>query len=359
MAYKHILAAALFLSVSLPALSEALECDTIFFDDGAWYCGGIADSLFNGYGTMLYSDSTLYSGQWESGMWNGQGTLTFPDGDTYSGHFLNHEFDGEGQYTYHNGAKYDGQWKNGMFHGAGRMEYADGSTYAGLWEYDMREGYGVLYDAASKTLYRGEFHEDQFTDWAGDDSSLNGTEEIEDREDMMWMGVVSYSLDGNLALGLDCRFTEHFLAGLSIGFNTKSHGKGEPSVLYDDETGERNVLVDWDWHKDEIVMEHEYEAFLLYGECLLRGKRLGIGGAAGIGIRNAVRDCRGLGNENSYFEKDQLYFRKKIVGVDFGYRLFTDVVVKDMTVRGERLLISARAGYGNLDNAFIGLELCY
>ena len=63
------------------AVAQNTESDTLRFDDGSWYVGGIADSLFNGQGTMKYSDGTIYSGEWKDGLWNGKGNLRFPDGD--------------------------------------------------------------------------------------------------------------------------------------------------------------------------------------------------------------------------------------------------------------------------------------
>ena len=40
--------------------NDTIPQDTIWFDDGAWYVGEIADSMFNGYGRMFYPDSTVY-----------------------------------------------------------------------------------------------------------------------------------------------------------------------------------------------------------------------------------------------------------------------------------------------------------
>ena len=61
--------------------AQTESIDTLRFDDGSWYVGGITDSLFNGTGTMKYSDGTIYSGEWKNGLWDGTGTLRFPDGD--------------------------------------------------------------------------------------------------------------------------------------------------------------------------------------------------------------------------------------------------------------------------------------
>ena len=153
------------------AKDSIIIADTIWFDDGAWYCGEISDSLFNGYGKMTYADSTVYEGDWKQGLWDGNGDLFYPDGDFYSGEFKEHEFSGYGTYIYSDGAKYEGYWENGMFNGNGTMSYADGSIYAGEWKDDRKHGLGVLYDSRTGMLLKGNFYMDMFTGSSQDNSS--------------------------------------------------------------------------------------------------------------------------------------------------------------------------------------------
>ena len=58
MTIKHFLIVTLLFLQTLLAHAFALNntfaaTDTIRFDDGSWYVGGIADSLFNGYGKTV------------------------------------------------------------------------------------------------------------------------------------------------------------------------------------------------------------------------------------------------------------------------------------------------------------------
>ena len=66
--------------------------DTIWFEDGSWYAGQIADSLFNGYGKMVYADSTIYEGEWKGDKREGKGRIIyFETGDEYKGEFKNNK----------------------------------------------------------------------------------------------------------------------------------------------------------------------------------------------------------------------------------------------------------------------------
>ena len=83
MSFKHAVILSI-LSVCTTLLHAATviadaPADTIRFDDGSWYTGGIADSLFNGYGKMVYADSTIYEGDWRDGMWNGKAYVGIAD----------------------------------------------------------------------------------------------------------------------------------------------------------------------------------------------------------------------------------------------------------------------------------------
>lgn len=361
MPIKRILTSVLLCFSVIRALSDTLPADTIFFDDGSWYCGEIADSLFDGRGTMFYSDSTIYTGEWKAGLWNGQGTLTYPDGDSYTGHFLDHEFNGYGVYRYHNGARYDGYWNESMFNGAGTFDYADGSTFTGIWVNDVKEGIGIFYDARSNTLYKGLFHNDRFVYETDDDGNpvisgqLEQEYETEDEPQEFLFGVM-YSTESNLSFNFDYECSPHFLAGFSIGFSTGRHGKGQLAAVTDEETGERTVLVGWNQLPEEQYMEKDYTMFHMFAEFELHSRHIGIGTALGFGLENTVRNCKSLGG---YFEEGELYYKQQMSGVRFGYRIFSDIMLKEMTLSDFSFRIAARLGYGNLDGAFFGLQVCY
>lgn len=352
--------------------------DTIRFDDGAWYAGEIADSLFNGNGKMVYSDSTVYEGGWKDGLWDGKGTIYYPDGDYYEGDFREHEFNGYGTYIYSDGAKYEGNWKNGMFNGAGTMNYADGSVYAGEWEDDMRNGYGVFYDSQLGVLYEGVFSRNNFVG----SPSRNNTDiqkynepdipsvdiwnpyfNAPSRPDSCWHYKgdsyinITYGINHILSLHADFSISKRYFAGFSLGFNTASHRIGEVSVTYDDETGEKNVLVDWDWYPDEIMTENSYNMLKMSGEFGVSWGWFSLGTAAGFSLRNTVRNCRSLEHNDSYYEPGTLYYREKVTGVKFAYDIFTDFIIS----RSIPNIISAsmRTGYSNIDGFYIGAGLTF
>jgi len=350
--------------------------DTILFEDGSLYTGQLSDSVFNGNGKMIYSDNTIYNGEWKNGMWDGKGELHFPDGDFYQGEFHENEFSGYGVYNYSNGARYEGYWKNGKFDGAGTMRYADGSTYTGEWKNDLKEGAGVLYDSADSSLHKGYFHYDQYltSDHEVYYDIVNGKanetdiskkpkrDSDRDTEMFIYSGM-TYGL--NQLLSIDCSLgrEEGFFGGLCLGITMAQHGVGKPAFdieteyIFDPETGEfvsahsdKILYVDWDEYMDEVVTERTYPKAQILAQAGWRWRRLALGGAAGVTIKYAIRNC--LGGKGSAFENGELYYREKITGVGFGYRVFGDVVLKRFDGSHS---ISFRVGYGNADSVFMGL----
>ena len=378
MSIKHVLSITIMSLLAAPTVTAAAQSelesvpDTIFFDDGSVYIGTIADSLFNGQGTMIYADSTIYQGDWKNGMWDGSGTVTYPDGDSYTGSFKEQEFSGYGVYLYSDGAKYDGYWQNGMFNGAGTMDYNDGSTYTGLWQNDMKEGLGIYYDAFEDTLYKGYFHQDRFisTDHDQYNASLNPNSSIPSfpqntlfyepqiSQNRVYIGV-SFGLGQIFDIQIDFGRATGLFLGFNLGFNASGHGIGQESVTYDDETGEKITLVGWDWFLDEVVTEKTYPRAQLMAESGWRWNRFNLGAAAGLTLNSTYRNCRG--GQGSYFESGELYYREKITGAGFCYRVFCDMVLKDyeQDFWSDLRKVSLRVGYGNADGAFIGFGISF
>lgn len=356
--------------------------DTIWFDDGAWYVGQIADSLFNGYGKMVYPDSTIYEGEWKDGLWDGKGELYYPDGDSYSGSFKEHEFSGYGTYLYADGAKYEGYWEIGMFNGSGTMSYSDGSLYAGEWKDDMKDGIGVFYDSQTGALLKGNFRRDLFigsTDYSTQDSNSDNNYDNLDhirsynlewnpflyqrRPDTCWHWkrdtyvYLTYGTGRMLSLHADFYTSKRFFAGFTFGIYTRNQGIGKESVTYDDDTGEKITLIDWDWYPDEIMTENTCTIFKISAECGLSWGWFSVGTALGVGVENTVRNCRSLSTNDSYYEAGTLYFRTKVTGARFCYDVFTDY----MLTRSIPNLYSCslRTGYGNVEGFHLGIGLSF
>ncbi len=350
--------------------------DTIWFEDGSWYSGQIADSLFNGYGKMVYSDSTVYEGEWKDGLWDGKGDLRYPDGDSYSGNFKEHEFSGYGTYIYSDGAKYEGYWERGMFNGSGTMSYSDGSLYAGEWLDDMKDGIGVFYDSSTGSLLKGDFRMDMFIG-STDNEVQNQTPKTYDpvfnpyllnqlmpeRPDSCWHWkrdtylYMTYGTGNILSLHADFYTSKRFFAGISLGLNTRNYGRGKESITYDDETGEKITLIDWDWYPDEIMTESTGTMFKISGQCGLSWGWFSLGTALGVGVQNTVRNCRSLPGNDSYYEAGTLYYRTKVTGAKFCYDVFTDYVLSRSLLN--LYSCSLRAGYGNVDGFHVGIGLSF
>ena len=349
--------------------------DTIRFDDGAWYVGEIADSLFNGYGKMFYADSTVYEGEWKDGLWDGQGELFFPDGDSYKGEFSQHEFSGYGTYRYSDGAKYEGYWQSGLFNGNGTMTYADGSIYAGEWKDDRKDGIGVFYESQSGLLLKGNFSNDMFIgsfDHSNGISYSNPNEQpqidffadpIRHRPDSCWHWqgdtyiYLTYGTGQVITFSADFYTSKRFYAGFSIGFNTINRRIGEAAATYDQDTGIKNTLVGWDWYLDEIMTEHTYTMLKLAGQCGLSWGWFSLGASAGIGLQNAIRNCRSLEHNDSYFSPGTLYYREKVTGVKFAYDIYTDILLSRSIPYINS--VSVRSGYSNIDGIYVGAGISF
>jgi len=378
MSLKHavilsILSVSVLVAHASTANDSIAATDTIWFDDGAWYVGEIADSLFNGYGKMVYSDSTVYEGEWKDGLWDGNGIVKFSDGDSYSGSFKEHQFSGYGKYIYSDSSYYDGYWQDNMFNGAGTMQYADGSTYAGEWKDDMKDGVGVYYDSSSGALIKGRFRRDIFQGSA-DNSNMDHLKSTYNEEwnpylsshkrpDSCWhykgdaSVFITYGTYQALSFHCDFHTSKRFFAGFSFGFNTVNHRIGKESVSYDEETSQKIILIDWDEYPNEILTENTYDMLKLTGQCGVSWGWFSIGGAAGIGLKNTIRNCRSLEDNDSYYEAGTLYYREKVTGVKFTYDIFTDLVLSRSIPYIHSC--SMRAGYSNIDGFYVGAGLTF
>ena len=361
-------------------LPHVTAVDTLLLDDGSLYMGQLKDSLFNGTGKMIYADGTIYKGEWKDGLWHGNGELHFPDGDFYQGEFSGNEFNGTGAYYYSNGASYEGHWENGRFNGAGRMKYADGSTYAGEWKDDAKEGLGVLYNATDSILTKGYFHKDQYLTSSHEiyynistghaDEVHLPMEKTEPNPVAFYMGV-TYGTRQLLSIHFGMRQERGVFAGLLAGVSM-AHDKGIgkqafdyylPAPEFDLETGEYfqprreySFYVDWDEYPNEILNEQTYPKAHIQAEAGWKWKHIALGGSAGITFNYTIRNCRG--GKGSPFAESELYYREKMTGIGFAYRVFSDIIIKhfDNPEHFSDLYdVSFRIGYGCKEGLFMGL----
>ena len=95
----------------------------------------------------------------------------------------------------------------------------------------------------------------------------------------------------------------------------------------------------------------------LTGQCGVSWGWFSIGGAAGIGLKNTIRNCRSLEENDSYYESGTLYYREKVTGVKFTYDIFTDLVLSRSIPYIHSC--SMRTGYSNIDGFYVGAGLTF
>ncbi|MBR4841661.1 MAG: hypothetical protein IK006_01010 [Bacteroidaceae bacterium] len=337
---------------------------TLTFDDGSVYTGQIADSLFNGHGKMVYADSTSYEGDWKNGLWEGKGELHFADGDCYIGDFKEHKMNGNGTYWYANGDWYDGEWKNGQFNGTGRLNMNDGSFYFGEWKDDMKDGFGWLYVASENKDYLGQFRYDYYV----------GNATFEDFPDDIKLDIISLEEEPHFSFNGSYGFKQMLdisllfegprnYGGFTIGFNVHSYSYGA-SVDVTDDDGNNMKLVKWDQSEDEVEMRGDYTFMSIYADYGHKWKKVALGCSAGVGLTQSYKICRA--KDDTVFDRGTIYYKQKVTGASFGYRLYSRFLLKTFKYQEEfpnifespgHADVILNLGYGNLDGFFVGFGL--
>ena len=153
-------------------------------------------------------------------------------------------------------------------------------TFTGQWKM-ISEGFGLYYDASSQTYWQEFYHEEadfhlednasgntaSDNTAAGNTASRNEKKEPEFKyninQDNIKVGL-SYGMGQFLAFQADFNFNPYLFAGFSVGINTNSYGVGKQS-LFTMMTREKIIPVEWDSYPDEILTEHTYPGFNLWG----------------------------------------------------------------------------------------------
>lgn len=337
------------------ALHDSIPVDTILLNDGSLYMGQIADSLFNGHGTLIYADGTVYDGGWKDGLWDGQGTLVYPDGDIYKGGFRAHIKEGLGTYIYSSGARYDGEWKDDRFNGKGKLLFEDGGMYDGAWKDDMKHGYGQLTPPQGRPI-TGYFYYDEYLGWPHDtyidiDSTLTDelkewgfSHEPEEMSGDIYLGF-SYSDTRIATLSLWLDYSDKFFWGMSVGFNLDPPTQGKYGAF------------GWTAYPKDVHMEGEYTSSIFTLDMGLKWKRLSLGGAAGIGLDKAYRNCKANGNYKEYtnygLSYGEAYYMTTPTSSSFIYRAYIrySIIIKN------RPKALTYLGYGNSEGLFLGVGI--
>ena len=327
---------------------SAMPSDTIFFDNGGWYCGQIADSLFNGFGTMRYSDGTVYSGEWSNGEWSGEGVLEFCDGDKYEGKFKDNTMNGFGIYTYNDSSIYQGNFKNGRFDGFGYMKYADGGIYVGFYKEDLRHGKGSLYSASDKTLYEGYFYEDEYvgSDPALYEQAVDNPVSLITEEGTYFSAGIEYGSRNMLIID-----GAYFIDDCSYGINLMI-GTDIPCIGRN-----ANSRVKWNEYRSDEISEGTYTSFAMTAEFGYRiAEHTYAGYGLGFGIENDYRNCRVREGSESFggYPAGTYYFKTKPGSVLFEYRIFCRFIIP--STNRTRLMINIALGHLEGFSAGFGLR---
>ena len=142
-----------------------LKTARIYYPNGEFYEGEMANSSYNGKGKFINDKKDEYTGEFLDGEKNGQGKIIFNDGTEYNGHFSKNNFTGYGEMFWKNGMeykgyfndnylegigemegdneKYEGNFEKNLFHGKGKYTYYNGDEYEGDFEYGIRKGKGM------------------------------------------------------------------------------------------------------------------------------------------------------------------------------------------------------------------------
>ena len=115
----------------------------IIFNDGTEYNGNFSKNNFSGYGEIKWKNGIEYKGNFVDNMMQGNGTMT-GKGEKYEGSFEKNLFNGKGKYTYYNGDEYDGEFEYGIRKGKGTYKQKNGLIYEGMWENNIPNGFGKI-----------------------------------------------------------------------------------------------------------------------------------------------------------------------------------------------------------------------
>lgn len=349
---------------TINAVAQNTESDTLRFDDGSWYVGGIVDSLFNGKGTMQYSDGTLYSGDWKNGLWDGKGELTFPDGDHYSGGFKEHKMSGEGVYKYANGAEYSGDWENNMFNGVGTLLYEDGGYYTGIWKDDMRHGAGMLYSIKDNTVYRGYFENDVYVGNAKPENMPDIETGNNDTSN-----TLSYYYDEASAnitcLDFAIGSKDMFVLGFSVGNNetfwgltlSKNLSKRTFGTFVDSYVVEENnttKTIPWNSYTEEEFIEGEVNSYsILFNFGWRLDDFVQYGFNVGMGLSNKYKNC--VAADSDIFELNTIYNKSVFSNVTFNYGTFIRYNIGFTPLLYYNLTI----GLNKIEGLYVGIGIQY
>ena len=105
------------------------------------------------------------------------------------------------------------------------------------------------------------------------------------------------------------------------------------------------------------MTNHTYTMLKLTSQCGLSWNWFSIGAAAGIGLQNAIRNCRSLEHNDSYFSPGTLYYREKVTGVKFAYDIYTDILLSRSIPYINS--VSVRSGYSNIDGIYVGAGISF
>jgi hypothetical protein len=125
--------------------------------------GSFVNGMYNGKGTMLFTNGAFSTGNWLNGKLSGKGAYLNGDGALYVGEFRNGSREGQGILILKDNSFIKGGFSNDKQNGRCINVWKDGKIISDvMYTDDKRNGTGFQYESSSKTLYEGQWTNDQW-----------------------------------------------------------------------------------------------------------------------------------------------------------------------------------------------------
>lgn len=146
--------------------------------------------------------------------------------------------------------------------------------------------------------------------------------------------------------------------GITAGGQLDNPGIGE-KARYTDEEGNLIIIAGWNEYPVDELREDRYTLFTLgFDSGFKLSDYFIMGGGLGFGVDMRYKNCKCKGSDDSCpdFSVGQLYYKNKLGGFKFGYKLFSKYYLplspKDPYSWEHDICLNV--GYGNLEGFFIG-----
>lgn len=126
------------------------------------YVGQFYEGLYSGTGVLFFRDGEFQSGKFHKGRLYGKSVVRFANEFLYVGEMKGDKRNGEGTYFFNN-SFFHGHFVNDKLEGRVIYLNSNGDIISDIFYKDnLKNGYGYQYEVRSKTLFRGEWKNDEW-----------------------------------------------------------------------------------------------------------------------------------------------------------------------------------------------------